>query len=105
MNRWVTIVAERVLRVARGRDIILCDDHLNGPVTLIVKVENGMQNEVDVIADIIIRRDSEDGEISCGHRLGEQDAKTIINALEVAGYRITPTEAARSPEDRVTPRD
>lgn len=38
MSQWITIEAERVLYVDRGRNVILCDDHHKGPVTLVVKV-------------------------------------------------------------------
>lgn len=38
--RWITIEAERVLYVHRGRDVILCDRDHPGPVTLVVKLTN-----------------------------------------------------------------
>lgn len=37
-ERWLTIDAQRVLYVHRGRDVILCDNHHPGPVTLVVKM-------------------------------------------------------------------
>jgi hypothetical protein len=37
-ERWITIDAERVLYVHRGRDVILCDDHSPGKRTIVVKV-------------------------------------------------------------------
>lgn len=40
MSEWVTIEAERVLYVERGRTVIACDRGFSGPVTLIVKLRN-----------------------------------------------------------------
>jgi hypothetical protein len=41
-----------------------------------------------IIAKKMIHRHSEDGEISCGHRLGDSVAVAIIMALESAGDEI-----------------
>jgi len=43
---------------------------------------------LEIIAKKMIRRSSEDGEHSCGHRLGESDANAILMALDSAGYEI-----------------
>jgi hypothetical protein len=40
MFRWVTIEANRVLYVDRGRDVILCDRGHRGPVTLVIQIED-----------------------------------------------------------------
>lgn len=39
MSKWITIEAQRVLYVDRGRDVILCDRGHPGPVTLVLKLE------------------------------------------------------------------
>lgn len=40
LNRWITLEAERVLYVDRGRDVILCDRGHSGSVTLVVKISD-----------------------------------------------------------------
>lgn len=40
LSRWITIEAERVLYVDRGRDVILCDRGHKGPVTLVLKISD-----------------------------------------------------------------
>lgn len=37
-DQWITLEAERVLYVDRGRDVILCDRDCRGPVTLVLRL-------------------------------------------------------------------
>lgn len=45
---------------------------------------------IEIIGKKMIRRSSDDGEIACGHRIGEADALSIVAALEAAGFVIVP---------------
>lgn len=46
MSQWFTIEAERVLRVSRGRDTILCDDHCPSALTIVVKLSDQNADEL-----------------------------------------------------------
>lgn len=44
MSGWITVEAERVLYADRGRDVILCDREMPGPVTLVIKISDEICN-------------------------------------------------------------
>lgn len=45
MCLWITIEAERVLYVQSGRDVILCDNHHHGSVTLVLKLSDAVADQ------------------------------------------------------------